>query len=196
MIGLLVGVMVGALVAGSAGYVLGKRSVATNPVQPTASPAATPIVAASPEVPSESGKAEMRTYTSPMYSYQIGYPSNFELNQNSIVRDETSEQLVFNNQNPVAGIKSFSVRVAPGTADGYYLDAEATDTTKIGETIFNYFSLPEGYADGAPNDGESLPIIAFETEKEGLVYEISFYGTSELSEPFVQMVMESFAFTR
>jgi hypothetical protein len=204
LIGLLVGVTVGGLVAGGTGYFLGRRSVVAGPIPSATSTSASPAVSPETSTDVENGgetteKAAMLTYLSKEYPYQLGYPSHFKMDAHNLTRGEgrtlTTEQVSFENQNAVAAIRSFSIRVAPGKADGLYLDTEATDTTKIGENVFNYFSLPEGYQDGPPTAQPPLPIIAFEIERDGMLYVIDFSGASELDDPFVQMIMESFKFT-
>ena len=140
----------------------------------------TPIATADPT-------GNWKTYTSTEYGFGFKYPSNYTIDEN--VRTSLIQVIVNKSEKD-----SFNIGVSSDYKPAnvkFFLDTEATGERKINDTVWQEYSLPQGYGDG----GESLssPVFGLQTEKDKLLYTITFYGETKTSE-IQNQILSTFKF--
>lgn len=134
-----------------------------------------------------------KTYNGKTVPIKVQYPSYYVPRELDDL-GPNSYRIEFLAESGDVQLSSFTIsQSTSGVLPQYPYDQEPTGNYTVSGIKGIYQELPEGYQDAANISPQ--PMLSVYIVNEGKLYEISFFGVSEISNPVIKQILSTFEFT-
>jgi hypothetical protein len=137
---------------------------------------------------------DTKTYTGRFHSFSLRYPSTYTAEIDDVKdTNHVIEQVIF--KDPVGLVEEFVVRVDAQITSlpEYPYDQLPTGRYTLDGVAGIYLELPQGYGDGGNWKPRPTTYLFFNNNAG---YELTFYGVSNINDPYVQQILNGFSFSK
>lgn len=145
-----------------------------------------------------SPSSDISLFKSPTYPYSVQIPPQFFQIKESDISGEF-ERYVFESTNETDSVNTIIIGGKPGALPDpqkMYIDKNGNEKISV-VLIFAgmegiSISLPTGQGGG---EESSIPRVEVYAEKNGIVYGFTFFGTSDVNDPTIKQILNTFELT-
>ncbi|MBU3935273.1 hypothetical protein KJ909_01230 [Patescibacteria group bacterium] len=135
--------------------------------------------------------ADWKTYKNDKYELEFKYPSNYSFFEYDNDQHNIQKLQIFIKKGEAVFLEIWvNKKYLPGDTQ-YFLDTQSNGIKNISANAWKTYYLSQGYCDGP---GCSPPIFALQTEKNNILYSVSFQNQSEITD-LQEKILSTFRFT-